>query len=791
MSGKSGAAREIDGPGLVFESLTQIPAELRPHQQWVIWHWTERIGKNGTPKPTKEPVSPCTGGMAAVDNPRTWSSMSDAVAAVDRRGFDGIGFVVTREDPFCGVDLDGVIDERGQIHPEAERIVCELASYTERTPSGRGLRVWLRGKLPPSGRSTSKSPWGGKLEVYDSGRYFTVTGGHLRDTPATIESRQAEIEALHRRFWPQERLVADPTALQSVTLDDDALLSKAVAARNGAAFRALWEGDTSAHVSDHSAADQALTNYLWFWTGGDAEQVDRLFRQSGLFRPKWDERHASDGRTYGQMTIDSARRYVPDLYRGPVAQSERRDNGRAKAPGLETNRSRDDAKAVAYQLTDGGNARRLVDAHGNDLRHCPELGGWLAWDGSRWRRDRKEAERRAKQVVASMLEEAAQVEDDRRTKLAKHALKSDSAKGIADLLKMATSEPEISVNVDDFDADPWAFNVLNGTLDLRTGKPRPHRRKDLITKLAPVVFDPDAKAPTWEKHLARVLPDPAVREYVRRRCGYSLTGVVREQDLAMLYGSGANGKTTTLEAVREVWGDYAQQTPSDTLLQRRQGAIPNDVARLRGARLVLSVETDEGRRLSEVLVKQLTGGDTVTARFMRAEWFEFRPAAKIWLATNHKPVIQGTDEAIWRRIRLVQFTATIPEAERDKDMSDKLHGELPGILNWAIAACLDWQRQGLPVPEPVRDATATYRGEMDVLGAWLADRCVVRADAHATAGALYRDYGAWCADAGERPARKVDFGTRLAERGFEAGRGSGGTRIWRGVVLRVQNEPVT
>jgi putative DNA primase/helicase len=353
------------------------------------------------------------------------------------------------------------------------------------------------------------------------------------------------------------------------------------------------------------------------------------------------------------------------------------------------------------------------------------------------------------------------------------------------MISLAASEPKIAIQPDELDQDPWSLNVLNGTVDLRTGKLRAHDRDDWITKLVPVAYDATTPAPLWNAHLERVLPDAELRAFFERAVGYSLTGLTIEQVMFILWGGGANGKSVTVETILGLLGDYACKTPSETLLARREGSIPNDIARLQGARFVSSVEMEENRRLAESRIKELTGGDTVTARFMRAEFFDFRPVCKLWMATNHKPVVRGTDLAIWRRLRLVPFTVTIPESERDHHLLEKLRGELPGILAWAVEGCLAWQREGLNPPEAVLLATKTYREEEDVLGAFLQERCVLGVGHWVFAGNLYRAYGGWCERNGEKPISQKALAARLSERGCESDRkGHGGKRVWRGIGLQ-------
>jgi putative DNA primase/helicase len=307
----------------------------------------------------------------------------------------------------------------------------------------------------------------------------------------------------------------------------------------------------------------------------------------------------------------------------------------------------------------------------------------------------------------------------------------------------------------------------------------------LLTKLAPVVYDPTATAPVWETFLGRIFAhDPALVGHLQRVLGYALTGQTSEQTWFLLHGVGANGKSTLLRTTIDLLAEYAAWTPTQTLLAKRSEGINNDLARLRGARLVGATETDGGRRLAEELVKRMTGGDKVAARFLYGEFFEFAPEFKLFLATNHKPEIRGTDHATWRRVRLIPFTVTIPDAEQDKSLLDKLRGEFPGILRWMVAGCLLWQRDGLGLPDAVREATQEYRASMDVIGNFLAECCTADASATAKAADLYRAYGVWCEANKEHPEGQRRFGEALAERGFQAGRLSGGARAWKGVRVR-------
>jgi putative DNA primase/helicase len=455
----------------------------------------------------------------------------------------------------------------------------------------------------------------------------------------------------------------------------------------------------------------------------------------------------------------------------------------AKALGWEKADNRDGRRT--YLCTEFGNAQRFADQHGSNFRYVHPWRKWLGWDSRRWKiDDTGAAERCAKETVRSIFEEAAKAAgDDQAKELGKWALQSQSATRLHATLELAKSEPGIPVTPNELDRGAWFLNVLNGTIDLRTGDLLEHRREDLITKLAPVEFDPNAHAPVWQATLERVLPNPKIRAFFKRLCGYAITGDTSEHVLPMLYGTGANGKSTVLNALLEALGDYAMQAAPDLLIAKRN-SHPTELADLFGGRLVASIEVEDGRRLAESLVKQLTGGDRVKARRMRQDFWEFTPTHKVLMAVNHKPIVRGTDTAIWRRIRLIPFTETIPPAEQDKKLPEKLKAELPGILAWAVEGCLEWQRSGLQAPDEVRKATGEYRSEMDVLGAFLKECCAQGPDEDEAAGDLYKAYRMWCEDGGERPETQRKFGSQLRERGFERYRGgSAGGHRWRKVSL--------
>lgn len=443
------------------------------------------------------------------------------------------------------------------------------------------------------------------------------------------------------------------------------------------------------------------------------------------------------------------------------------------------------ASAGEFNLTDLGNAQRFAARHGDKVRYCHQWSKWLVWDTKRWAIDQTGAvERLGKDTVRTMLAEAAKEPDDnRRRALTRHALASESATKIAAMLRLAQSEPGIPVLPADLDTDHWLLNVRNGTINLKTMELQEHRQSDMITKLAPVEFDMDATCPTWERVIRDITRQrERLVRYIQRVCGMCLTGSVLEQILNIFYGSGCNGKSTLLEMLLALLGeDYAIKAPHDLLMTKR-GEHPTERADLLGKRLVVCVETDGGRRLAESLVKELTGNDTIRARRMREDFWQFRPTHKIILATNHRPEIRGTDTGIWRRLRLVPFDVSFLGQE-DRDLPNKLQAELPGILNWCLAGCIEWQDHGLGEPEEVTKATDQYRQEQDILAEFLDAQCLVQPGLRVRAADIYGRYKNYCEESGEPVVTQRRFGASLTERGFERATNNG---VWYlGLGLRI------
>jgi P4 family phage/plasmid primase-like protien len=461
----------------------------------------------------------------------------------------------------------------------------------------------------------------------------------------------------------------------------------------------------------------------------------------------------------------------PCVHRGDEALAEAERIQRQAAGRLA-----EPQEVEAPHLTDQGNAVRMVRCFGKDLHHCHPWCKDLVWDGRRWLvDDTGEAQRMAKRTVRRIYEEAAaELDPDRRAALAEHAVSSESARAISAMIRLARSEPGVPVLPADLDSDLWLLNVQNGTLDLRSGQLRPHRREDLLTKLCPTAFDPAAVCPLWERFLVDVFAgDGDVIGYVQRLCGYCLTGDVSEHLFPVFWGSGGNGKGTLLETARAVMGsDYGMAAKADFLLVRHGEHHPTELADLFGKRLVICQETGDGRRLNEPLMKWLTGGDRLRARRMREDAWEFTASHKLILVSNYKPEIRGMDIGLWRRLRLIPFTVTFEGERKDPRIGDRLRAEAPGILGWMVRGCLAWQRDGMGAPQSVQVATAEYREEQDAIGDFILEECVTGSqDLRGQASKLYQRFQIWCKRTGVKGGvadmSQKRFGMALAGRGFE------------------------
>lgn len=438
-----------------------------------------------------------------------------------------------------------------------------------------------------------------------------------------------------------------------------------------------------------------------------------------------------------------------------------------------------------FAMTDLGNAERLIYHYGELVRFCHLWKKWIIWDGKRWLKDDSGAiYRLAKDTVRSINAEAAIEQDySKRGEISKWAFLSESSYRIESIVKLASNE--LPISPDDLDQDVWFLNVENGIIDLRTGDfSEDHLKEKLITKLANVKYDPNAKCTLWENFLYEIFEgNDELIDYIQKAIGYSMTSDDREQVLFFLHGLGQNGKTTFLNIIMTMLGEYAKDADPSTFMDKKfDGGPKNDVARLKGARFVRSSEIAEGKFLDEDFIKRVTGHEGLTARFLYGEIFDFAPKFKLWMISNNKPTIRGSDFAIWRRLMTIPFNYRVPNDKRDKTLEAKLDSELPGILNWAIKGCMKWLSEGLNPPEIVVLANTEYKDEMDPLKDFLDDVCNIGVVAKIPAGELYSAYRTYCYCMRTETISQQSFGRRLTHLGLKKSREFDG-RYWEGIEI--------
>ncbi len=796
------------------DQLASAPDELKQLPTWVCYRLEQRVGQE---KPTKVPYDPRTGEKAKADDPTTWTDFETCLAAAERGAYDGIGFEFGNG--FAGVDLDHCRNpETGELEPWAADVIAHLDSYTEASPSGTGVHIIIQGALPPGRRRI------GPVEMYDSGRFFTVTGNHIDGTPSSVEERSEELRELHEALFPPET-PAEPIAAapedSTDALTDEEIIEKASQAANGEKFKKLWAGDWQGAYNSHSEADEALCCHLAFWTGKDPDRIDNLFRKSGLYRQKWDRAdYRTDtitraiNRTQATYTI-SRRDRTARLYAGLAADrsletstSSSPEAGQQAAPSTgtdkdaprsdESNSKVEGSSGFRFSLTDLGNSERFIALHGNSLRYCPETKTWLEWTGELWAPDKLiHVNELAKSTVRAMYAELALEKDpDKRKELFGFIQKSESERSLNALVNLAKSDPRIATSITAFDAQLHLLNCKNGTVDLRTGSLQLHRREDLLTKQCPVVFDANAKSEVWDRFLSDCTGgNKELKNFLQQAAGYSLYGDPREQVLFMVHGPGATGKSTFLAAVMAVLGEYAKTADFSTFLKKQNVSCgpSDDVASLAGARLVSSIEVNNGQRLAEALVKQLTGGDTIRARHLYRDSFEFKPQLKLWLICNEPPVVSHDDDAIWRRLLRLPFEHVIPPAKRDKNLRAALTDSAqsgPAILKWLVDGCVDWFQNGLRIPDCVRIATEVYKQESNPLADFVAECCVIAPTVYAKVSDMRIGYENWRKESGEpEQLNRTQFIAAMRDMGCTPGVREG-ARVWIGIALRDDDSQV-
>lgn len=734
----------------------KIPYELKELDHWCCF----KIEKVDNGRLTKRPYNPNTNEMAKSNDESTWVSFEDAVT--QSVNYDGIGFFFKA--PYVGIDLDKVESEIEQYleQPDTDNIIGEfinvLETYAEISPSGTGIHLITKGELPPRGRRR------GNVEIYDTGRFFTMTGKHIGGYNGVSEDEYGQLNFLHNKYIASHE--KETKQLNTSTgfgndLSVEKIIDIAKKSKNSLRFTTLYEGDWTQFYDSQSEADMALANDLAFWTARDPQKMDDIFRKSNLYRDKWDEQRGDY--TYGDMTINRA---VESCQNEFIPESTDTDfqifiMEEAVKPAKKDKR---------YSYDDTGNAERMKDLFGENIRFNYTSNTWMYYDGKRWRNDDTGRMKiLTDKVVDNMKNEKLFVADgidQEDMEKFRYRHWKDSRNHNKKVNMMKECEHLLPVTNETFDNDFNLFNVQNGFVNLKAGKLNDHERTNYFTKISNVEYTDKADCPKWDEFLDDIfLGNQELVRFIQRAVGYSLSGYTSEQVLFVLYGNGRNGKSVFLDILNEVFGSYSTNIqPQAIMASKNNSDASPEIAKLDGARLVTTTEPNEGERFDEGLLKQLTGGDRVSARKLYENEFEFTPQFKLWMATNHKPYVRGRDEGIWRRFIIIPFDKQIPLHEIDRDLTKKLKRELPAIMRWCVDGFLEWQRIGLSEPAIIKEQRDEYRVEMDSIAMFIEECCVIKPDEKIKAGLLFEAYDQWAKENHQHRMSSTKFGKEMANK---------------------------
>lgn len=806
---------------------TNIPLALTTRPQWVVWRWEERNGKT-----TKIPYNAKSGYLAESDNPATWASFEQAIAAASN--FDGIGYVFSDDDPYTGIDLDDCIDGE-RIAPWAETLLLQFNSYSEVSPSGTGIKIWVEGKAPTSAKPRKdKIPADlippdapGTIEIYPTRRFFTMTGWHIEGMPLDIRYANGALTGLYDQLRPSP--MALPALTHTTRTPSRKYLERWAQYKLDYAIERVRSAVDGQKHNERYAMARLLGGLIPHSLASE-DQIARALFEANL--PKTAAQRSEyktivDGIREGskaalplpeapeQPIYDAAGFACCPFHKQPLvvanngngwtchAKDSSTESGWCRfwwdGEGYDIPKAMDEdgqplvSGATDFLLTahrsDTGNAECLAHLYGDDLRYCHTRKKWLAWDGSRWAIDEDGASYRAMvRVVRARFAACDTIADlEQRKKAAGWCIGCESTNKLEAAMRGASRHDTLKTTIDHWDTDPMVAAAIGATLDLRGVVHRTVRREDMLTMRLGASYEPDAQCPRWTQFLNEVFNDDAeLIAYIQRAVGYCLTADCREQKIFLCFGPGANGKSVFLEILTTLLGDYAANASFETFDAGRRNESTNDLAALRGKRLVTVIETEEGRRLAEARVKSVTGQDLITCRFLYGEYFSYRPTYKIWLAMNHLPVIRGTDKGIWRRIQLIPFTQDFSQ-HPDPTLSETLRGELDGILQWALEGLRQWHARGLSTPAVIERTTQQYRQDSDQVGRWITDRCVQTVNIFMQSSSGYRDYEAWCKQVGEDALSQNKWSRRVTELGFKVST-NGSNRGWFGIGLRILDE---
>lgn len=718
-----------------------LPNYIKKTGLFCLWKYEQR----GNSKPTKVPYQ-VNGCKALPNNPSTFTTFDTALKVVSQ--FDGLGIGIF--EGISAIDIDHCVDEDGNLSDLAENIVALFkGSYVEYSPSGTGIRIlFLTSDFEYEKKKYYINNQNNGLEVYVSGatnKYVTVTGDVLINGDIVDATEQLQI--LLDRYMLHPKLgSANEIVLAQSYLSDESVLQKASCSKNSERFKALWNGKVPDGKSP-SEADMALCSMLAFWCGKDLEQMDRLFRRSKLMRDKWDR--PQSGSTYGRLTLEKAAATVLNTYSPISAISADEEFTEEITQDLQVLKPFSNSK---YPCTDIGNSNLFADYYKHIARYVPQRKQWFVYDGKAWISDTGNLKvmNLCKKLANKLMHYALDVKDEDTRKLYIDYVKKWQTRRTREII-LRDAQDIHPISMSEFDTNIYLLNCKNGTLNLNDGSFYEHKPTDYITKVAGVNYDPTAKCERWETFIAEVMSGDALKaEFLQKSLGYALTGDTRYETMFILFGATTrNGKGTSMETFLKICGDYGKTCRPETIGMKpnnSSSAPSEDVARLSGARFVNISEPDKKLTLSAALLKTLTGNDTINARFLHENSFDFKPQFKIFTNTNHLPLVTDLTLLTSGRVKIIPFERHFEEWEQDKGLKAEFSKEknLSGILNWVLEGYEKLQQTGFEVPLSVQRATNAYQQENDKFGQFVDECLEVDATYEERTSHIYSEYQSWC-----------------------------------------------
>ena len=763
-----------------------IPLDLKQSKNWIVW---KLEGKTESYKGTKIPYQPRNPyAKASTIDSNTWSSFGDAVAIANLHNLSGVGYVFTEQQKIVAIDIDDCIIN-GMPDENAQKLLALFKdkTYIETSVSGTGYHILCKGSIPENRKIKS-------IEVYIKDRYFTMTGNMVGSVNKIVDC-QEEINKTFELFsevtqdtkkpdWSGKNIVSSEKSgtiadklnlrVQDIGMPDNYRLCGEGEVRGAHPFHG---STTGMNYSINVRKNVWICRRDGHNCGGGPLELFAV--REGIIRCEDVRRGCLDGKW--KEIFEALRQNGYDLEKAGISKQ-------TPSQKKEPERNFESATGIEFQrCTDFGNAKRFLLRYRNTVVYCSQNASWYLWDKKGyWNKDALGAVRElVKKVFLSIYNEIElQETTEGRAAVAKWALMCEKPEHINACLNVAQSDPEIVVTIDKFDTDKHLFNLQNGTYDLKNHLFLPHDKENYITRQVSYNYDPSAQCPKFLEFLNRIFKSrqdkTVIIEYLQKALGYSLTGEISQQIIFLLHGSGSNGKSTLLETQRMVMADYGTTIDSGSLTTKKNDSVRNDIARLPNIRLVVASENAKGTIIDEELIKKLTGGDQVTARFLFQEEFTFYPQLKLWWAFNHPPGVRDLTHSLMRRLKLIPFEERIPDNERIDQavLLDIFRSELPGIFNWQLEGLKKYQKDGLKDIPAISNAVKEFKEEQDRLHEWITDICyiperddkkdgLVSSDIQTSASVLCKSYNGWAALNNEKPMSQRKFSMELMERGFK------------------------